>query len=431
MFLIDDKTGGQVGFNPKTNNHNQGVWGFTNRVNRGQAFIKNGFVINEKSNIGTQLSGTYTDMKAKYGMREYDAVEKNFYANFIYENSFAEHHKLNTGASYQYNQIDELYVGLLPIYGFGVVPLPSVLFSKIESVPGVFSQYTYTDPKTSIVFGVRYDYNTLYEQSLFTPRLHVKRDIFEHGVIRGSVGRAYRSPIALAENLGLMASSRQLIIPEKLGLEDAWNFGINYVHNIPFGKDQMITISFDAYRTHFNNQLIVDLDQSANSAHFYMSNEKAYANSFQLETKTDVIADHWQLTLAGRYNDSRQTTNGKLQDKVYVSKWKFLMVNNIQTNMNKWMFDLTSQWNGKVRLPNTNGLREKYSKPYPMFFAQVTRRFKNVDVYVGCENIFNTTQENPIINPENPFSSTFDATVIYGSLMSRAFYVGLRWTLNK
>ncbi|MCL2681881.1 MAG: TonB-dependent receptor [Bacteroidales bacterium] len=425
MFLVDDKTGGQMGFNPKTNSYNQGVWGFTNRTNRAQAFIKNGFVIDEKSNIGTQLSGTYTDMKAMYGIKKYDAVEKNFYANMIYENAFTETNKLNAGVSFQYNNIEEYYN---PGFGSDATDYIGRTFSIFENVPGIFSQYTYSGEKTSVVVGMRYDYNTLYKQSLFTPRLHFKHDIFEFGTIRGSIGKAYRSPIPLAENLGLLASSRYLNFGN-LGLEDAWNYGVNYVHNFFIGDDyRMITLSFDAYRTDFRNQLIVNLDRDAHAAYFYMSNKKSFANSLQLEARAEVLEDLWTLTLAGRYNDSRQTIDGKLRDKLYVSKWKFLMVNNLNFN-NKWFFDLTSQYNGRVRLPNTNGARPDYSEPYPMFFAQLTKRFKKLDVYVGCENIFNTVQENPIIGYENPFGPTFDATVIYGSLMSRMFYVGLRLTL--
>ncbi|MDR0437999.1 MAG: TonB-dependent receptor [Bacteroidales bacterium] len=429
MFLVDDKTGGQMGFNPQNNTwHSQSpVWGFTNRVYRAQAFTKNGFVFDDESNLGTQLSATYADMKAMYGVRGYDAIEKNFYANIIYEKSFAEDHKLNAGASLQYNNIEERYI---PYY-VNIEDIKSLGFTtskKIENVPGVFSQYTYSGGKTSVVLGLRYDYNTLYEQSLFTPRLHVKRDVFEYGTIRGSIGKAYRSPIPLAENLGLMASSRRLELGN-LGLEDAWNYGINYVHNFFIGdNERVLTLSFDAYRTDFRNQLIVNLDRDAHAAYFYMSDEKSFANSLQLEIRTDVLENLWALTLAGRYNDSKQTIDGKLRDKLYVSKWKFLMVNNLNFN-NKWMFDLTSQYNGKVRLPNTNGARSDYSEPYPMFFAQLTKRFKKLDVYVGCENIFNTVQENPIIGYENPFGPTFDATVIYGSLMPRMFYVGLRLTL--
>jgi hypothetical protein len=424
MFLTDDKTGGQVGFIPKTNSYEQGVWGFTNRVNRVQAFTKNGFIISDKANLGTQLSATYMDMKAMYGVRKYDAVEKNLYVNIIYENAFAENHQFNAGASFQHNNIQEHYTPDVP-----ALASVATVFPKVESVPGVFSQYTFSNDKTSLVAGLRYDYNTLYKQSLITPRLHIKQDIFKHGIIRGSIGKAYRSPIPLAENLGLMASSRHLFFDEKLCMEDAWNYGINYVHNVPIGDEREVTLSFDAYRTDFKKQLVINLDRDAHAAYFYMSNEKSFANSWQLEAKTDVLPYYWTLTVAGRYNETKQTIDGTLRNKNYVSKWKFLMVNNFRTNMKRWMFDMTAQYNGKVPLPNTNGARPEYSEPYPMLYVQLTRRFRYLEVYTGCENILNTVQENPIIGFDNPFGQTFDATVVYGSLTGRMFYLGLRFTL--
>jgi len=36
-------------------------------------------------------------------------------------------------------------------------------------------------------------------------------------------------------------------------------------------------------------------------------------------------------------------------------------------------------------------------------------------------------QENPVINAENPFSDTFDATQVWGPIQGRRFYVGLRY----
>ena len=97
------------------------------------------------------------------------------------------------------------------------------------------------------------------------------------------------------------------------------------------------------------------------------------------------------------------------------------------------MLDITSQYNGKVRLPNTNGAFGDYSKAYPFFITQLTRRFEklNLDVYVGCENVLNHVQEIPIIGYSDPFGPTFDASVIYAPLMGRMLYIGLRWTLGK
>ena len=68
---------------------------------------------------------------------------------------------------------------------------------------------------------------------------------------------------------------------------------------------------------------------------------------------------------------------------------------------------------------------------YPMLYAQVTRRFKGWDVYVGAENLTNYTQKNPIIGADNPRQAMFDASCIWGPLMGIKAHVGFRFTLWK
>ena len=36
---------------------------------------------------------------------------------------------------------------------------------------------------------------------------------------------------------------------------------------------------------------------------------------------------------------------------------------------------------------------------------------------------------NPIINPENPFSNSFDSSIIWGPIMGRKIYAGIRINL--
>ena len=64
-----------------------------------------------------------------------------------------------------------------------------------------------------------------------------------------------------------------------------------------------------------------------------------------------------------------------------------------------------------------------------MFFGQVARKFKKFDVYVGCENIGDYTQKNPIISADSPFSSSFNSSSVWGPLMGRKAYIGMRFTL--
>ena len=64
-----------------------------------------------------------------------------------------------------------------------------------------------------------------------------------------------------------------------------------------------------------------------------------------------------------------------------------------------------------------------------MFFAQVTRKIKMWDIYLGCENIAGYRQDNPILGYADPYSTTFNSACVWGPLMGRKIYVGIRFNL--
>ena len=64
-----------------------------------------------------------------------------------------------------------------------------------------------------------------------------------------------------------------------------------------------------------------------------------------------------------------------------------------------------------------------------MVNAQFTQKIKNLEFYIGCENIFNFTQENPIISAEDPFGPYFNISNIWGPVKGREAYIGLRLKL--
>ncbi len=63
--------------------------------------------------------------------------------------------------------------------------------------------------------------------------------------------------------------------------------------------------------------------------------------------------------------------------------------------------------------------------------AQITKYFRTWNVYIGCENLGGFTQQNPIIAANNPYGDYFDASLVWGPLMGRKFYAGLRWSIDK
>ena len=118
---------------------------------------------------------------------------------------------------------------------------------------------------------------------------------------------------------------------------------------------------------------------------------------------------------------------------------RFKGVLNLQykTNLSKWIFDFTASVNGSARVYEfMNHVTDENGKPYykdgrtpvyPLLFAQVTRRFKGFDLYVGGENLTGFTQRHVIIGDHSMYG--FDASCVWGPIMGRKVNVGMRMTL--
>ncbi|MBK9321324.1 MAG: TonB-dependent receptor [Bacteroidetes bacterium] len=102
------------------------------------------------------------------------------------------------------------------------------VFTRTESVPGVYFEYTYgcEEAKFGAIAGVRADYHNLFGW-LYTPRVNLKYNFLPELIVRASAGRAYRTPNTYSDNIGLFVSAKELEVLEKPKMEDAWNGGVN------------------------------------------------------------------------------------------------------------------------------------------------------------------------------------------------------------
>jgi hypothetical protein len=64
-------------------------------------------------------------------------------------------------------------------------------------------------------------------------------------------------------------------------------------------------------------------------------------------------------------------------------------------------------------------------------YAQISKKIKNWDIYLGGENLANYRQFNPIIDPMNPFGTKFDASQVWGPIFGVMVYGGVRFKLLK
>ena len=393
----------------------------------------------EETSLGIILSYHYHDGTAAYGDlspngrgKGFDGDENNLFSNVIFQSAFGSfsQHKYSVGASFRYDKLNALYSDNLLLYNTG----QQVNFNREEATTGAFAEYTYSPGEhLSLIAGARVDYNSIYG-TLFTPRAHVKYSPFENSTFRVSAGRGYRSAYIIPDNMGIMASSRQLVVnPDDLDIEEAWTYGASFTQNFYMTRGRKAMFSIDAFRSDFSRQVVVDSERDAGNVYVYNLDGESYANSFQVDFSIEPI-ERFSVFTTFRYTDSKitTTTHGKIE-KPLVDRYKGLINLAYATKFDKWKFDFTAQVNGTSRIPTRDGNIDNstYSEVYPMFYAQVTKKFKRLDVYLGCENIGNFTQENPIIDPQNPFGTQFDASTVWGPLMGRKFYMGIRLTLGQ
>jgi len=421
--LNDNRYGGQTFFDRATDRGTTNAYGSEIETTRLQGFMKAGFFLPNtlESSIGFMLVGTYYDQNSFFGLNNYSGKQNSLYSNIVYQSILGStSHRINTGISYQLDEYSELF--------------NNTLLNRTESVPGIFGEYTYTLPETfTLILGLRADHHNMHDWFI-TPRIHFRYQINENGTLRGSAGKGFRTANVFSEHSSIMASSRQLVFAEEFRAEEAWNYGLNYTHVFPVTEERNITWSADFYRTDFINQVIADLDQSVNRVVFYNLDGKSYSNSFQTDLTIQPF-DGFEIFTAYRMDDVKTTIGGKLMEAPLTSRYKGLLTLSYATRYEKWKIDMTNQLNGPGRIPDTSGSPGEYQQPeyspvYYILHAQITRRFRNMDIYFGGENLTNFKQQNPIIAADDPFGSYFDSSMIWGPFMGRMFYAGIRYTFN-
>ena len=431
-FLHEDRTGGQA-----TSHHDfVDPYRINIKTNRIEGFTKQAYIINpdKVESVALIASGSYHEQQSVYDRTPYNVYQNNIYASLMYEKEFSPMHNISTGLSLNYDGFDENITRQENPSKF-----VSTVFNRDEIVPGAYLQYTYNlNDKFIMLAGIRADYSSIYD-FFVTPRIHLKYNPFEWFHIRASAGKGFRTANILAENNFLLSSSRALIIDDNLDQEEALNTGLNFSFYIPIaGKDLIINAEW--YYTDFKKQVVVDMDSDPHVARFYNLDGKSYSNSYQIEaTYQFPFIRGFTLTGAYRYTDAKtdyRNWNGTVRrlKKPLISDYKGLLTASYQTPLKKWQVDLTGQFNGGGRMPTpdaSNPMWETDFKPYPVWNAQLTKFFRTWSIYVGSENVFSYTQDNPIIDAANPRGRNFDGSMIWGPVHGRKIYAGLRFNIGR
>ena len=432
-YMNDKKQTGELNFNPKRDKATTNYWGSEINTERLDVSTKVGYVFKDMpyQSIGFQNAFNRHDQQSYFGLNQYNIKQSSYYSNLIF-NSIINNtmNKFAAGLNFTYDKYQE-FVNVNDV-------------SRVDNSVGAFFEYTYDNADDfSVILGGRVDnHNRL--GTFLTPRLHVRYNPWEKGVLRFSAGRGKRSANIFAENQPLFASSRIFEILDTNGKiyglspEIAWNYGLSFAQKFSlFGKNA--DVGFDFYRTDFQNQAVVDVMQSPQQVLFYNLNGKSIANSLQLEFNYEII-NHFNLRSAYKFYDVRTDYLSGNYQKPLQAKHRFFgnleYETHIGENGKQWKFDYTFNWIGQQQLPNTasnpvNDRLPEFSPSYSLMNAQITKTFSSTfEMYIGGENIGNYSQQKAILGTENPFGPTFDASIVYAPVFGQMYYAGLRFKIK-
>ncbi|WP_281980741.1 TonB-dependent receptor [Tenacibaculum mesophilum] len=429
-YLDDSKQVGEVGFDPEVDKGSNTVWGSEIKTKRFDTSVKVGYVFPDMpfQNMGFQAAYSNHKQDSYFGLRDYNIQHQSFYSSFVFSSIIGDtRNKFKTGASLTYDNYEEFVSELL-----------SPNFNRKENSVGAFFEYAYDNADNlSVTAGVRLDHHNLLG-TFVTPRLHMRYVPWERGVLRASVGRGKRSANIFAENQQFFASSRAITIESSggniygLDPEEAWNYGVSFLQGYKlFGRKGDVT--FDFYQTNFSNQVVVDWENPQEIS-FYNLEGKSIANSFQIEMNQNIIP-YFNTRFSYKFYDvSTDYKSGNLA-KALQAKHRFFANVSYETKREEsdasWKFDVTYNWIGEQRLPNTNNQLPTYSDSYNLLNTQITKVFsKKFEMYAGAENITNYKQKNPILGSDNPFGANFDTTIVYAPVFGSNFYAGLRFKID-
>lgn len=400
-----------------------------------------------RSNLAFVADFDHFSEDAYFGLNDYTGNQNSLALNLMYNHYFTYRSSLIVGVQGHLDYYREKLLNPTPWIAANSVR--NYDFDRNEREAGAYAEYTYAiKDKFSVVAGLRGDYNHYYDRFFLTPRGHLKWNITPSTTLRASGGLGYRSTNVITDNIGVLATGREIRLADFRNgwleyvdlngldrMEKALTVGGSLTQTFGLVNPGDATLSFDYFRTQFYNSVVADQEMYADRIVFYDTDGRSYTDTYQIDFSWSPV-ERLDIFATFRYTDSemtiRRADGGTARvERPLVSQYKTLLNIQYATKFRRWVFDATAQLNGPARIPTQTGdLDDSYYSPrYPMFFAQVSRKVGKFDIYAGCENIADYRQKDPILHAQDPYDYKFNSMNVWGPLMGRKFYVGLRFNL--
>lgn len=419
-YLNEDRFGGVLDWT-KADRASSAVYGESIKTERIEVLGTYHFPF-KKTNLKLDFSFNDHKQDSWYGDVSYAAHQQVYFSNLIWSQKLKKRHYLIAGLTNRYN----IYTDNTPSQT-----------DENDYVPGIFVQdeFDATD-ELKILSGVRFDYHKNHGL-IFSPRLAVKKQFGAFTAMRFNYGTGFRQVHLFTEDHAFVSGARDVVILNELRPERSHNITLNFNHTytvLGYGN-----FDVDVFYTYFQNKIVPDYDVDPNLIVY--DNLEGYGITrgasfainhsfkFPLRLRTGVtFMDVFEKITDVDGNETRE-------DQVFAPKFSGTF--GLTYTLKKTGMELS--WIGKVMGPQKlPTFADEFARPeispwFTVQHLQLNKTFEKIglDLYLGAKNIFNYTQDSPLIDPANPYGDNFDTSYAYGPLQVRRFFLGLRWQIKR
>lgn len=299
--------------------------------------------------------------------------------------------------------------------------------------PGVFIEDEWKFNKAStLLSGIRFDYQENHG-IIFSPRINFKQKISGYTTLRASFGTGFRKVHLFTEDHAALTGSRQVVIASELQPERSYNINLNLNHVFIFGESTG-TIDFDAFYNHFTNKIIPDFESDPSLIIYDNLSGHGIAKGLAFNISQSFIIP-LSFSVGGTFQEVYEVGEGSNVKTLQL--FAPLLSGTYSVSYAFKKIGLSVDYLGKVMGPQH---LPTYAPPFnrpetsPWFAIQNIQTTKkigeNFDIYFAVKNIFNWTQDSPLIAPEAPFGPNFDTAYAWGPLQTRRFLMGVKFLIQ-
>lgn len=419
-FFTEDRFGGERG------------WTRENRFEvYGEYIVTNRFELLGSHRFGSgkrfKLDATYDfhDQDSYYGDATFLARQHSFASNITWAGPLSSSTDLLTGASLRYfNYEDD-------------TPVRSEVDNRV--VPGVFAQVDQAVSTWQFVLGMRIDAHR-HHGVIPSPRFNVLWKPSDLTTIRLNTGTGFRVVNLFTEDHAAISGSRSIILEDDLEPERSWNATINLSHIIPFGTNPLV-IDLDIFRTAFSNQILPDYDTQPGAILYRNLSGRAVTHGLTLNVSQSFTSIPFEYSIGMTLLDAVMLEQNSRDRIMYAPDYQIVATASYRDPATAVTFDYTARATGPMRLPEYAPPFERptRSSAYAVHNLRLTRKLvhyesqnahRDIEAFIGMNNILDYVQPSPLIDPANPFGDNFDTNYVYGPLQGRRLVVGLRFIIE-